>query len=51
MDKTIADKLMYTPKDNTQNAPFCRLQSVTERFQQINYFTYLSRFNKSPPNC
>ena len=25
-DKTMADKLIYIPNDDTQNYPFCRLQ-------------------------
>ena len=29
-DKTIADKLMYIPNDDTLNYPFCRLQSVVK---------------------
>ena len=28
-DKTIANKLMYIPKDDTQNYPFCRLMVET----------------------
>ena len=31
-DKTLADKLMYIPNDDTQNNPFCRLQLVVEMF-------------------
>ena len=30
----MADKLMYIPKDNNQNYPFCRL--VVETFGQLN---------------
>ena len=26
MDKTMADKLIYIPNNDTQNYPFCRLQ-------------------------
>ncbi len=29
-DKTMADNLMYIPKDNTQNYPFCRLKLVVK---------------------
>ena len=32
-DKTIADKLIYISNDDTQNYPFCRLQSVVETFE------------------
>ena len=32
MDKTMTDKLMYIPNDNTQNYLFCRLQLVVETF-------------------
>ena len=32
MDKTIADKLMYMPNDDTQIYPFWRLQLVVETF-------------------
>ena len=32
-DKTMADKLMYIPNDDTQNYPFCRLKFVVEMFQ------------------
>ena len=33
-DKTIADKLMYIPSNDTQNYPFCRLQLVVETFNE-----------------
>ena len=29
-DKTMADKFMYIPIDDTQNYPYCRLQLVDE---------------------
>ena len=29
-DKTVAEKLMYIPNDDTQNYLFCRLQIVVE---------------------
>ena len=32
MDKTMADKLLYTPNDNTQKYPFCKLQLVVNTF-------------------
>ncbi len=28
----MADKLMYIPNDDTQDYPFCRLQSAMEAF-------------------
>ena len=31
-DKTMDDKLMYTPNDDSQNYPFCKLQFVVEMF-------------------
>ena len=31
--KTMADKLMYIPKDDKQNYPICRLKSVIETFE------------------
>ena len=32
-DKTMADKVMYIPNDDTQNYPFCRSQLVVESFE------------------
>ena len=32
MDKTMADKKMYIPNNDTQIYPFCRLQLVVETF-------------------
>ena len=32
-DKTMADKLMLTPNDYTQNFPFYKLQLVFEMFE------------------
>ena len=34
-DKTMADKLMYKPNDDTQNYLFCRLQLVVETFGHL----------------
>ena len=31
-DKTMTDKLLCIPNDNTQNIPFCRLQLVANMF-------------------
>ena len=31
--KTMADKLMNIPSDDTQNYPFCRLKLVVELFE------------------
>ena len=28
----MTDKLIYIPRDNTQNTPFCRIQEVVETF-------------------
>ena len=35
-DKTMADKLMCIPNDETQIYPFCRLKLVVETFQHSN---------------
>ena len=35
-DKTMADKLMYTPNDNKKNYPFCRLQCLKRLNTQLN---------------
>ena len=32
-DKTLAEKLMYIPNDDTQNYPFYKLQFVFEAFE------------------
>ena len=32
-DKTIADKLMYIPNDDTLNYPFYRLKLVVDTFE------------------
>ena len=34
-EKTITDKLMYIPNDDTQNYPFCKLQLVVETFGHL----------------
>ena len=49
-DKIMADKLMYIPKDDTQNYIFCRLQLVVETFGYSTSWTNQSKskFNKSP---
>ena len=31
MDKTMSDKLMYIPNDDTQNYLYCRLQLVVKK--------------------
>ena len=33
MYKTMADKLIFIPNDDTQNYPFCRLKLVFETFE------------------
>ena len=43
-DKTMADKLMYIPNDDTNNYPFCRLKLVVETFE----YTTESTNQKSP---
>ena len=40
-DKTMANKLMYIPNEDTQNNPFCRL---------ILEFETFGHFNKEPTN-
>ena len=32
----MADKLMYTPNDDTQNYPFCRLKSIAKTLKLMN---------------
>ena len=32
-EKTMADKLMYIPNDDTEYYPFCRLKLVVETFE------------------
>ena len=32
IDKTMADKLMFIPIDDTQNYPFCSVKLVVETF-------------------
>ena len=34
-DKTMEDKLMYIPKDYTQNYPFCKLNLLVEKFGHL----------------
>ena len=45
MDKTMEDKLIDIPNDDTQN--FCSLQLVVETFGHLTKLTNL-KFNKSP---
>ena len=33
----MADKLMYIPKDETQNYPFCRSQLVVQTFGSLSW--------------
>ena len=33
----MADKLMYTPNDDSQNYPFCRLNLVVKTFEHLTY--------------
>ena len=42
-DKTLADKSMYIPNDDTQNYPFCTLKLVVETYElNKSKFTYQS---------
>ena len=43
--KTMADKLMYIPNDNTQKYLFCRLQLVVRMLGNSTLVTYQSNFN------
>ena len=47
MDKTMANKFMYIPDDDTQNYPFFRLQVMVEMFLHSTLLTNESKFNKS----
>ena len=38
---------MYILNDNTQNYPFCKLQSVGEKFEHSTLWTHQSKFNKT----
>ena len=33
MDKTMADKLMYIPNDDTEIYPFCRFKLLVKTFE------------------
>ena len=44
----MADKLVYNPKDDTQNYSSCRLQLVIERFEHSTQLINQSKFNISP---
>ena len=47
----MADKMMYTPNDETQNYPVCTLALVVEMFGQSKKLNNQSKFNKSPQSC
>ena len=47
MDKTIADKLIYNPNDNTHNYPFCGFNLLVKIFGHSTKETNQSKFNKS----
>ena len=34
-DKTIGNKLMYIPNEDSQNYPLCRLKLVVETFEHL----------------
>ncbi len=36
-DKTMADKLIYIPNDDTKKYPFCRFKLVVETFEHSTY--------------
>ncbi len=45
-DKTMADKMMYIPNDDTQNLTICRLQLVVETIVHSTKLTNQSNFTK-----
>ena len=47
LNKTIADKLMYIPNDDTQRYSFCRFKSVVETFEHPKQLISQSKFIKS----
>ena len=48
MDKTMADKLMYIPNDNTQNYHFCRIKLMVAKFDHSTKLTNQKNSLKSP---
>ena len=51
-DKTMADKLIYIPNNNTQNYPFCRLKLVFETFKHSTQYHYIPNNNtQNYPFC
>ena len=40
----MADKLIYIPKDDTQNYPFCKLQLVVETFGHSTKWANQTKF-------
>ena len=46
MDKTMANKLMYIPNEDTQKYPFCRLKFVVETFEHSTEETKQSKITK-----
>ena len=45
----MADKSINIPNDDTQNLPFCRLQSVDETSGHSTQWTNQSKFNRKSP--
>ena len=46
MDKTMADKLISIPNNDTQNHPLCRIKLVVETFGNSTKWTNQSKFIK-----
>ena len=40
---TVDDKLMYTPNDDKQNSPFCRLKPSVENFECSLFFPTIKK--------
>ena len=45
-DKTMTDKFMFIPNDDTLNYPFFRLKLVVETFGHLTLLTNQSKFTK-----
>ena len=48
--KTMADTLMYIPKDDTQNYPFCRLKLMVETYEHSTLCIKQSKFTQVSKN-
>ena len=51
MDKTMTDKLVNIPNDDTQNYPFRRLKLVVEETFGQSTIRNQPKINKSSPGC